>query len=140
VYRIDKDGTETSLIPDDKGLITIQGFNTNPYILTEIKTEMGKNLLESPITIQFVPTSNDNGVLKLVNVSMVNGGKTISIEINPENEDKPNMIAIDVTNNETVMLHTGGKGTYWYYIVSGILVLLALGCIIFIKKKHTKND
>ena len=140
VYRIDKDGTETSLIPDDKGLITIQGFNTNPYILTEIKTEMGKNLLESPITIQFVPTNNDNGLLKLVNVSMVNGGKTVSIEINPENEDKPNMIAIDVTNNETVMLHTGGKGTYWYYIVSGILVLLALGCIIFIKKKHTKND
>ena len=128
-YTISENGTVTKLNPDSKGNINIKGFNGNVYTITEVKTENGKNLLSDPIDIQFMPTE-ENEVISGMKVTV--GGKFIIVS--PKNNDKPNSVDLNVTNNDVIKLNTGGNGTMIFYIIS-LLMLLCASIIIFKKKK-----
>ena len=136
VYMISATGTTTTLVPDATGLIKIQGFNADKYVLTEIKTENGKNLLDGPINIQFKPTSEDNSVITGLEVSAKDpNGNIKSILITAGDATNPNSVRLDVTNNDTITLYTGGIGTTIFYTISILIMLLAL-ILIYRRKKY----
>ena len=135
-YIINPEGTITVLNPDSDGIIHIKGFNADPYVLTEIKTAEGVNLLTSPITIQFVSDDSDkDNIIRGLEVS-IDGKKALIVSTDPE---KPYTIQLDVTNNESITLKTGGNGTYMFYILA-FIVLLVAGASVIIYRKRRKNQ
>ena len=46
---------------------------------------------------------------------------------------------ITIHNNDVVALHTGGNGNSMFYIISALLVVVALGGVIVYKKRKTSN-
>ena len=125
--------------PNEDGKLIIKGFEDGTYVFTEIKTENGKSLLEDAFSVIFDPTSAEHGKLKDLRVSTSDKSATLT----STDATKPNVMAIDIINNDIVQLEAGGSGTTIYYIIGGIILLIALlliGFFIYKKKKESKDN
>jgi LPXTG-motif cell wall-anchored protein len=138
-YAIASDGTLTTLHPNTKGVIVIRGFNADPYTITEIKTASGKNMLTQPVNVQFISdTSDADNIIRGLKVSMKDEkGREYTAIINPTDETKPYSIELNVTNNDSIKLMTGGHGTYMFYFFGLTLLIFAMGIfMIYRRKRH----
>ena len=125
--------------PDEDGKLIINGFEDGTYVFTEIKTETNKSLLEDAFSVIFDPTSAEHGKLKDLRVSTSDKSATLT----STDATMPNVMAIDIINNDIVQLEAGGSGTTIYYIIGGIILLIALlllGFFIYKKKKDSKDN
>ena len=110
-----------SYISDENGLVLEGIINAGTYTLTEIKAPSGYIKLADSITI----TVGSNGDNK-VTVSGPEGKVTCA-------KDDHNVYVITVQNEVIYELpSTGGLGIYWY-MVGGILLMLA-AALMYIKK------
>ena len=125
----------TQVSPDANGNLSINGFDVGEYVVTEVKTEKGKNLFEESFTITFTSTSDTNGLLKKALVSTPSGQ---SGELEKVSTTTPNEIKVEFINNNTIILKTGGNGTSMFFIISIALLLLA-GSLVYRRKKQFKN-
>lgn len=113
----DCDKTHVTEITTDKtGAFTIVGLDADTYYLTETAAPAGYNKLADPITVVVTgATENEEGQLTYTTA-------TAEIE-NKSGAELPS---------------TGGMGTTLFYLIGGILVLLAV--IVFITKKRMSAE
>jgi hypothetical protein len=133
VYNIAFEGTLKEVSPDANGNLTINGFNADSYTFTEVKTASGKNLLSEAFTLTFTPNSDEDGALKEVLCKTKN--KQMQLSLETEDNHTLNMVNISIDNNNTIHLNTGGNGVAIYYILSMMLLCVAIG-IIYRKKRR----
>lgn len=119
VYRVAKNGetdTVTQITTDATGAFTIKGLDSDTYYLTEITQPAGYNKLADPIKVVI----DDKG-----NVTY--------------NDDYTGTIKVE-NKTGTELPSTGGIGTTVFYVVGGLMVLLAIVLLVTRKKMSAHKD
>ena len=122
----------TTLNPNSNGDLEMYGFDASEYILTETKTEQGKSLLRDRFRLTFKPSNDEDADNYLLEKVIIKDGTDKILEATPIDT---NEVKVQIDNNSTITLHTGGNGTSMYYIIS--LLLLFGVCIVVFKKRKT---
>ena len=100
---------------DGSGKLQVNGLLPGHYTVSEIQTAAGYQLLEKPIEIQIHPD------------------RTVTVESMDDVEIDENG-GLKVTNHPLYALpSTGGSGIYWY-MFSGLLLMMAASLITYRKK------
>lgn len=119
VYRVAKNNEEgaiTQITTDATGAFTIKGLDSDTYYLTEITQPAGYNKLAAPIKVVI----DDKG-----NVTY-NGEYTGTVKV--ENKSGAELPS------------TGGIGTTVFYVVGGLMVLIAIVLLVTRKKMSVHKD
>ena len=118
VYRVAKTGETgiTQITTDATGAFTIKGLDSDTYYLTEIAQPAGYNKLADPIKVVI----DDHGNVKYNN----DYTGTVRVE-NKTGAELPS---------------TGGVGTTVFYVVGGLMVLLAVVLLVTRKKMSAGKD
>lgn len=118
VYRVAKTGETgiTQITTDATGAFTIKGLDSDTYYLTEIAQPAGYNKLAAPIKVVI----DDHGTVNYNN----NYTGTVRVE-NKTGAELPS---------------TGGVGTTVFYVVGGLMVLLAVVLLVTRKKMSAGKD
>lgn len=118
VYRVAKTGETgiTQITTDATGAFTIKGLDSDTYYLTEITQPAGYNKLAAPIKVVI----DDKG-----NVTY-NGEYTGTVKV--ENKSGAELPS------------TGGIGTTVFYVVGGLMVLIAIVLLVTRKKMSVHKD
>ena len=121
VYRVAKTGetgTVTEITTDATGKFTIKGLDADTYYLTETAAPAGYNKLAGPVTIVI----GENGV--------VNGTTEA-----PQGVDEVKVL----NQSGTELPSTGGMGTTIFYVLGGVLVLVAVVLLVTKKRMNKKG-
>lgn len=136
----DPDKIVTAINPNAQGKLYVKGVDSKQYVVVEVSTEKGKNLLTHAFALTLIApnknTSNIDGNITS-NATTLDSNGTITKTI-PLLTDK-GIAYITIHNNDVVALHTGGNGNSMFYIISALLVVVALGGVIVYKKRKTSN-
>ncbi len=129
-YRVDPNGTVTTLVTPKSGLIHITGLDADVYSLKETKAPDGYNLLATPIvfTIDSDTDTNqgDNG-----------SSQAVTVKYTKDNLEYTG--ALEVENKTGVLLpSTGGIGTTIFYIIGGILIVAGVAYFIVRRKANAQ--
>ena len=118
VYRVAKTGETgiTQITTDATGKFTIEGLDSDTYYLTEVTQPAGYNKLAAPIKVVI----DDKG-----NVTY-NGEYTGTVKV--ENKTGAELPS------------TGGIGTTVFYVVGGLMVLIAIVLLVTRKKMSVHKD
>lgn len=121
----------------DTGLIQIRGIDAGTYTLTE--TVIPDHYLKTAdVTITITASIDDNGDLKSVTF---NGTEYKDFKDDAANAGKTGVFksgiyALTIENKRIPILpSTGGIGNTIFYVVGGILVIAAAGCLIITSKR-----
>lgn len=114
-YVVDPNGSVTQITTDDSGTFVIKGLGTGEYQLTEIKAPAGYNTLADPITI----TVSRDGIAK-------GGAKLSNDTLTVENQ------------SGSLLPSTGGIGTTIFYVIGGLMMLVA-AVLLITKKRMSRN-
>lgn len=133
-----------------EGLLRIRGLDSESYILTEKATSSHFNLLKNRFKVTLNSTDPKDGNL-LTNakdndqdlkaygaaLSMDDGTVAVkSVKVVPLTH-KAGIVKMSVENYKTITLHTGGSGTWYFYVIAAGLA----GCAVLIavsKKRKRK--
>lgn len=121
VYRVatkDDVNTITEITTDATGAFTIQGLDSDTYYLTETAAPAGYNVLKSAIEVKV----SDKGEVTYIYDSVTATG-TVKVE-NKTGAELPS---------------TGGIGTTIFYVVGGLLVVVA-GVLLVTRKRMSKSE
>ena len=115
--------------PTSDGHLYIKGLDSEAYVLTETKTEPGKNLLSSPIQVSFSAADPDRDG-NLTKAEIVVGTSTAELE-------HTNGIAqMTVDNRDSITLKTGGSGMNGIYVAAAsLLCVTGAGYLVLCKKR-----
>lgn len=118
VYRVAKTGETgiTQITTDATGAFTIKGLDSDTYYLTEISQPAGYNKLAAPIKVVI----DDHG-----NVTY--------------NDDYRDTVRVE-NKTGAELPSTGGVGTTVFYVVGGLMVLLAVVLLVTRKKMSAGKD
>ena len=119
VYRVAKNNEEvaiTQITTDATGAFTIEGLDSDTYYLTEITQPAGYNKLAAPIKVVIDEKGNVT----------YNGEYTGTVKV--ENKSGAELPS------------TGGVGTTVFYVVGGLMVLLAVVLLVTRKKMSAGKD
>ena len=118
VYRVAKTGETdiTQITTDATGAFTIKGLDSDTYYLTEIAQPAGYNKLADPIKVVI----DDHG-----NVTY--------------NDDYRGTVRVE-NKTGAELPSTGGVGTTVFYVVGGLMVLLAVVLLVTRKKMSASKD
>lgn len=122
--------TYTGTVGED-GILRFEGLSAGEYKITEIKAPNGYNLLKDPITVTIGFTAPAEPFTDCAWTYT-----WITTDNNKDNVTSENNVnRITVTNNTgTELPSTGGTGTTLFYLIGGILVLIA-GVLLVTKKR-----
>lgn len=135
------DGTTLTSGPDGK--FVIAGLDAGTYYLRETKAPGGYNLLKNDISVTITAKLNkaeDNPALTELKLS-VKDDKTGAEATESNGNVDTGIVATNVMNNSGAQLpETGGMGTTLFYVLGGILVLVAIILLITRKRmSHTEK-
>ena len=119
VYRVAKNNEEgaiTQITTDATGAFTIEGLDSDTYYLTEVTQPAGYNKLAAPIKVVI---DNKGNVT-------YNGEYTGTVKV--ENKTGAELPS------------TGGIGTTVFYVVGGLMVLIAIVLLVTRKKMSVHKD
>lgn len=140
--KVLKDGSKETIKvvkSSDGTSFTFSGLDDGDYILTETKTPDGYNTI-APIT--FTVTADHKTVWEVeertdILTSLTGKAATGSLTFNA-NADKSEL-ATKVVNKKGITLpSTGGMGTYLFYIIGGLLVVISV--VLFVVKKRMEYE
>ncbi len=121
---------------DANGLITLSGLGEGTYVIKEIKTNDGYNLLENPVTIVVTAQTkveSEKTVFDTWKFKKDSDAESTTVNSN-------NRFEFTVNNNKgTVLPSTGGMGTTILYVGGSILVILA-AVLLITKRRMNAND
>lgn len=129
----------TQLTTDNNGKINVKGLDVGTYILTETETLPGYNLLNDTITVTINGTSNNNtaGINNDAN-NNTNTNTNVTYKLTNSEEEARTSITV-VNNTGSELPSTGGMGTTLFYIIGGILVVVA-GVLLVTKKRMDDGE
>ena len=143
-----KDGTitypdGTTLTSDTNGKFVIAGLDAGTYYLRETKAPGGYNLLKNDISVTITATldkAENNPALTELKLS-VKDDKTGAEATESNGNVDTGIVATNVMNNSGAQLpETGGMGTTLFYVLGGILVLVAIILLVTRKRmSHTEK-
>ncbi len=114
------------------GLLIFDGLTEGTYILTEIVSPEGYNLLEDPITIT-IGFDSETGTFYVENIFGIGVG-TGEFDVNNELE------IIVMNKAGTQLPSTGGMGTTIFYVIGAVLVCGAVVLLILRRRRnHVKQ-
>ena len=115
----------TKLVSDAKGEIAVEGLDADTYYLEETKAPDGYNKLADPVKVVISHTVTDAGA-----------HMTHTLK-----QDTTNVEKVGIENKSgTLLPETGGMGTTLFYVLGGILVLVAIILLITRKRmSHTEK-
>ncbi|MGN0361978.1 MAG: hypothetical protein ACI4ET_03980 [Bilifractor sp.] len=133
-----------------RGMLRLRGLDSESYLITEKSTSSHFNLLKNRFRITLNSTQPKDGNL-LPNAAESNQpvssyGAALTIDdgtVFAKNRKavplshKSGIASVLVENYRTITLHTGGKGTWFFYVISGCLAGTAY--LIVRKKKHPRK-
>lgn len=141
----------TVLVTGADGIITVTGIDDDgTYYLTETVAPTGYNKLKNPVTIVLKATtanvqtwtSTANEALTALNASV--DGKDITTSLESGSTELVNFVS-DATAKVTIenskgsgLPETGGIGTTVFYVVGGLLMLVAV--VVLVARKKTVNE
>lgn len=146
------DDIVTHINPNKEGKLYVKGVDSKQYVIVEVSTESGHNLLkygfdilitapekaESTLDNPVADATHRDGTVTAEAANQDSTGKSMTetrIPLLTEN----GVVYITIHNNEVITIHTGGSGTYGFYIAAALLVLLALGVgVVFYKKRKAE--
>ncbi len=140
--KVLKDGSKETIKvvkSDDGTSFTFSGLDDGDYILTETKTPDGYNTIAP---IKFTVTADHRIVWEAeeridILTSLTGNAATGSLTFNA-NADKGEL-ATKVVNKKGITLpSTGGMGTYLFYIIGGLLVVISV--VLFVVKKRMEYE
>lgn len=140
--KVLSDGTEKTIDvikSEDKTSFTFKGLDDGDYILEETKTPDGYNTISSikftvnaDHTIEWDGT-NRTGVLKDLTGNRITGEITFTKDISEGS------LSTNIVNRKGITLPgTGGMGTYLFYIIGGLLVVISV--VLFVVKKRMEYE
>ena len=148
VYNPEQDTTATptdAIHPAKDGKLYIKGLDSHVYTFTEVATKKGFNLLKNSFDINFVASTDANGLPtgtlkqyteKDTNGSTITSGETkVAMKIDSTNKGKA---SATIQNTPTLTLHTGGAGVAGFY-VAGAAALAAAGIAVVSVKRRKKE-
>jgi len=124
-------GVTTNLVVDGLNNINVRGLDAGEYVLTEIATAPGYNLLTDTITVTITDTTPVNSK----NDPSVVPTWTVSYKIG--NGDTSTGTVTILNNKGTQLPSTGGIGTTIFYIVGGMLLVGA--AIVLVARRKASN-
>ena len=143
-----KDGTitypaGTTLTSDSDGKFVIAGLDAGSYYLRETKAPAGYNLLKKDISVTItamLDKNEDAPALNELKLS-VKDDKTGAEATESNGSVDTGIVATNVVNNSGAQLpETGGMGTTLFYVLGGILVLVAIILLVTRKRmSHTEK-
>ncbi|MBQ0058613.1 MAG: SpaH/EbpB family LPXTG-anchored major pilin, partial [Lachnospiraceae bacterium] len=120
-YAAEEGDGSSLIIPDADGKIVLRGLDEGDYVLTEITTIPGQNLLAEPIRVHLEGNDPVDGALKSASIQ---NGHEEAITLTNEDELNLGIASFSIVNNRAVsLLRTGGTGSRWLYAIGGILLL-----------------
>ena len=126
-------GTTKEISPAPNGSLVIKGLDSEEYVLKEIKTAAGYNLLGDTITITFTAPDPENGQLETAKAKFTSSNASIDLT------NQAGVASMEIDNGEAVRLYTGGSGVRMYYAGAGILMAVAAAAFILGHKKDEKE-
>ena len=128
VYRVAKSGEANVTYVIDAGNPTIKGLDDGvEYYLYETKAPAGFNLLKAPVKFVISATYSESGAQVTAVTVKVNDG-----------EASTNLTTDVVNNAGSTLPSTGGIGTTIFYVVGGLLVVVA--GVLFVTKKRMSRS
>ena len=133
----------TTLTSDTDGKFVIAGLDAGTYYLRETKAPAGYNLLKNDISVTITATldkAENNPALNELKLS-VKDDKTGAEATESNGSVDTGIVATNVMNNSGAQLpETGGMGTTLFYVLGGILVLVAIILLVTRKRmSHTEK-
>lgn len=120
----DKTKVNKSIYTDSNGEALFTGLGEGTYSLTELEAPEHYNVLENPVSVSITAKRDATDETKMT-FEVSGDGATVS----------GNTVTITIGNNKGFKLPgTGGIGTVVFYVVGGILVVLAL--ILLVTRKR----
>lgn len=104
--------------PSSDGHLSLKGLDTREYILTETKTEAGKNLPGEPVHI-ILEAADPGRDGNLTKAQMKVGEKT------GELTHSKGIVHMTVENTDSITLRTGGEGTLALYAGGTVILCMA---------------
>ena len=125
----DKTKVANSVYTDSNGEALFTGLGAGEYELTELEAPEHYNVLEEPVKLTITAKRDETDATKMTfDVGEVKGATV-----------NGNTIIITIGNNKGFKLPgTGGMGTVIFYVVGGILVVLALILLVTRKRMNEK--
>ena len=133
----------TTLTSDTDGKFVIAGLDAGSYYLRETKAPGGYDLLKNDISVTITAKLNkdeDNPALTDLKLSVKEDKEGAAPTESNGNVDT-GVVATNVMNNSGAQLpETGGMGTTLFYVLGGILVLVAIILLVTRKRmSHTEK-
>lgn len=120
----------------DDGILRLDGLSAGEYVITELRSPSGYNLLSKPfkLTVSWTAPANFSDPCQWnVSDTEVKGGYPDSLESGARIEN--GVIKIQVENQSGTQLpETGGMGTMLFYLIGGLLTTTAAILLIFRKR------
>ena len=145
------DETVVHVNPNKDGKLTIKGVDSEKYVIVEVATEEGYNLLKYGFDIVIAAPVKEDSTLANPVATATHRDGTVTAEASSQDSNgqtvtestvplltKDGVVYLTIHNNEVITIHTGGSGTYWFYIAAAALILLALGGCIIYKKRQAR--
>ena len=128
-------------VTDNKGRMKFTGLDAGKYVLVETQAPQGYAKNDTPVDVNISATLNADGTLKSYSISIA--GKiteTYTAVYNSQKEvtkvDKTGEVGEFNNYKLGTLPSTGGIGTYLFYIVGAVLVVLAGSMLV----RHRKKD
>ena len=133
----------TTLTSDTDGKFVIAGLDAGTYYLRETKAPAGYNLLKNDISVTItakLDKSENNPALTELKLS-VKEDKEGAAKTESNGVLDTGVVSTDIVNNSGAQLpETGGMGTTLFYVLGGILVLVAIILLVTRKRmSHTEK-
>lgn len=134
--------------PDAEGKLYVKGVDSEQYVIIEVATEKGSNLLTHGF--ELVVTAPDKGTASLedpkkdshrdgnITAEAVTSDSAGVITKRIPLLTESGVVYITIHNNDVVALHTGGNGVAWYYIISSLMLIGVVGFIVYKKKRNVE--
>lgn len=133
----------TTLTSGSDGKFVIAGLDAGSYYLRETKAPAGYNLLKNDISVTITATldkAENNPALTSLKLA-VKDDKADAAATESNGSVDTGIVATNVVNNSGTQLpSTGGMGTTLFYVLGGILVLVAIILLVTRKRmSHTEK-
>lgn len=126
----------------DEGLIIIKGVEGNrDYSITEIDAPSGYNKLTDSFTVrpELLTTTSTSSVTYLdEDGNIIQTSTSNSTEVHVDIDDIAATVQVVVNKTGIELPSTGGVGTAMFYIIGGLLVVIA--AVLFFVRKRTHNN